>query len=66
MFQYLAKQKDVEVFAISMQDINYQLDKDKKPPTNPATRVPECYHNFLTSFPNRHLTPYQDIQNTTI
>ena len=33
-----------------MQDINYQLDKDKRPPTNSATRVPECYHNFLDVF----------------
>lgn len=49
-FQYLARQKDVEIFAISMRDINYQLNKDKKPPTNPATRVPECYHNFLNIF----------------
>ena len=33
-----------------MQDINYQLDKDKRPFTDPATRVPECYHNFLDVF----------------
>lgn len=50
LFQYLAKQKGVEIFAISMQDVNYQLDKDKRPPTNPATRVPECYHDFLDVF----------------
>ena len=49
-FQYLARQKDVEIFAISMQNINYQLDKDKKSPTDPVTRVPECYHNFLDVF----------------
>ena len=33
-----------------MLDINYQLDKDKRLSTNPATRVPECYHNFLDVF----------------
>ena len=49
-FQYLARQKDMEVFAISMRNINYQLDKDKKPTIDPATRVPECYHNFLDIF----------------
>lgn len=49
-FQYLTRQKDVEVFAISIQDINYQLDKDKKPSTDSATRVSECYHNFFDVF----------------
>ena len=33
-----------------MQDINYQLNKDEKPPTDSATKVPECYHNFLDIF----------------
>ena len=40
----------MEVFAISMQDINYQLNKDKRPPTDLATQVPECYHKFLNIF----------------
>ena len=47
----------MEVFAISIRDINYQLDKDKRPPINPATRVPECYHNFLDVF-------LRDVSNT--
>lgn len=49
-FAYLAKQKDVEIFAISMRDIEYQLNKDERPPTDPATKVPECYHEFLDVF----------------
>ena len=49
-FQYFAKQKSVEVFIISIQDIEYQLSKDKKPPTDPATKVLECYHNFFAVF----------------
>ena len=49
-FQYLAKQEGMEVFAILMQNIKYQLNKDKRPPINPATKVPECYHNFLNVF----------------
>ena len=40
----------MEVFAISMQDIEYQLSKEKRPPTDPATKVSECYHNFLDVF----------------
>ena len=50
LFQYLAKQKNIEVFVISMQDINYQLNKNKRPPTNSATRVLKCYHDFLDIF----------------
>ena len=33
-----------------MQDIDYQLNKDEKPPTDPATKVPEYYHDFLDVF----------------
>ena len=33
-----------------MQNIDYQLNKDKMPPINPATKMPECYHNFLDVF----------------
>ena len=50
LFQYLVKQKNVQIFTISMRDINHQLDKDKRPPTNLATRVPKCYYNFLNIF----------------
>ena len=33
-----------------MQDIDYQLNKDEKPPTNPAIKMPKCYHDFLDIF----------------
>ena len=61
-FQYLAKQKDVEIFAISMQNIEnklnailmknieYQLNKTAKTPTDPKTVVSEEYHEFLDVF----------------
>ena len=61
-FQYLAKQKDVEIFAVSirdienelnailMKDIKYQLNKTVKAPTNPKTVVPKEYHEFLDVF----------------
>ena len=40
----------MEIFAISMRDIDYQLNKNKRPSTNPAIKVPEYYHNFLNIF----------------
>ena len=49
-FQYLTKQKGVEIFGISMRDLEYQLNKAEKPVTDPATVVPECYHEFLDVF----------------
>ena len=49
-FTYLAKQKDVEIFAISMKDIEYQLEKATKTPTDPKTVVLEEYHKFLDVF----------------
>ena len=49
-FQYLTKQKGVEIFGISMRDLEYQLNKTKKPITDLATVVPECYHKFLNVF----------------
>ena len=33
-----------------MQDLKYQLNKAEKPITDPATVVPECYHEFLDVF----------------
>ena len=50
LFQYLTKQKGVEIFGISMRDLEYQLNKADKPITNPATVVPECYNEFLDVF----------------
>lgn len=49
-FQYSTKQKNVEIFAISMRDIEYQLNKTEKLVTDPATKVLECCHNFLDVF----------------
>ena len=49
-FTYFAKQKDVEICAISMQDIEYQLKKATKTPTDPKTIVLEEYHKFLDVF----------------
>ena len=46
----ITKQKGVEVFAILMQDLEYQLNKTAKPITDPATVVPEWYHKFLDVF----------------
>ena len=53
-FICLAKSKKpkhrAEIFAISMQDIEYQLNKETKPLTNPKTVVLEEYHDFLDVF----------------
>ena len=49
-FTYLAKQKDVEIFAISMRNIEYQLEKATKTPIDPKTVVSEEYHKFLDVF----------------
>ena len=45
-FTYLAKQKDVK----SMRDIEYQLEKATKTPTDPKTVISEKYHEFLDVF----------------
>ena len=49
-FTYLVKQKDVEIFAISMRDIKYQLEKATNTPLDPKTMVLEEYHKFLDIF----------------
>ena len=51
-FMHLAKSKKqkAEIFAISMRDIEYQLNKRTKPLTDPKTVVPEEYHDFLDVF----------------
>ena len=46
---HLVKKK-AEIFAISMRDIKYQLNKTTKPPTNLKTVVLEEYHDFLDVF----------------
>ena len=72
-FQYLARQKDVEIFAVSMQDIEnelntilmkdieYQLNKMVKTPTDPKTMISKEYHKFLDVFSKEALdtlSPY--------
>ena len=61
-FQYLIKQKDVEIFAVSIQDIKnelnailmkdieYQVNKTAKASTDPKIIVSEEYHEFLHVF----------------
>ena len=49
-FQYLTKQKGIEIFGVSMRDLEYKLNKAKKSTINPATAVLECYHKFLNMF----------------
>ena len=50
LFTYLAKQKNIEIFAISMRDIKYQLEKTTKTSIDPKTVVLEEYHKFLDVF----------------
>ena len=49
-FTYLAKQKNVEIFAISIRDIEYQLEKATKTPMDLKTVVLKEYHEFLDVF----------------
>ena len=53
-FLLLAKSKKpkhrAEIFAISIRDIKYQLNKTTKPPTDPKTVVSAEYHDFLDVF----------------
>ena len=49
-FVHLAKKQKANMFAISMQDIKYQLNKTTKPPNNLKTIVLEEYHDFLDVF----------------
>ena len=51
-FIHLARSKKqrAEIFAISMRDIEYQLNNGIKPPTNPKTVIPAEYHDFLDVF----------------
>ena len=55
LFQYFTKQKNVEIFAISMQNLEYQLNKAEKSITDLAIVIPECYHNFLNVFSKKVL-----------
>ena len=50
LFTYPTKQKNIEIFAISMKDIKYQLKKATKTLIDPKTVVSEEYHKFLDVF----------------
>ena len=52
LFIHLAKSKKqkVEIFAISIQDIKYQLNKKTKPLTDLKTVVPAEYYDFINVF----------------
>lgn len=54
LFEYLAKQKHVDIFTVLMQNIKNQLNKAKKPATDPVTKVLECYHDFLDIFSKKN------------
>ena len=45
-----SKKQKAEIFAISMRDIKYQLNKGAKPLTDPKTVVPAEYHDYLDVF----------------
>ncbi|TKA54567.1 hypothetical protein B0A49_13613 [Cryomyces minteri] len=47
-FQSLAKKRDHRVFAISVRDIEKAMTA--KPEVDPATKLPEIYHEFLDVF----------------
>ena len=51
-FMHLARSKKqkAKIFAISMRNIEYQLNKGTKPLTDPKTVVPAKYHDFLDVF----------------
>lgn len=49
-FNLLTRRKDVEIFAVSLKDVEYEMAKRKKTVTNPKLVVPEEYHDFLDVF----------------
>ena len=49
-YRYLTHCKAVKVYAISMKDIDDQLNKESRPPTDPKLVVPPEYHEFLDVF----------------
>ena len=57
LFMHLAKKQKAEVFAISMRDIEYQLNKGAKPVIDPKIVVPAEYHDLIDVFS-------KDVSNT--
>ena len=42
--------KEAQVFAVSMTDLEYQVEKEAKPKTNPRTIILAEYHDLLDVF----------------
>ena len=57
LFMHLVKSRKqkAKITAISMQDIEYQLNKVTKPLTDLKTVVPATYHDFLNVFSKKNL-----------
>lgn len=56
------KLKRAQVLAISMRNLEYQVEKEARPETNPKTIVPEEYHDLLDVFSKKDsdtLPPHQ-------
>ncbi len=54
--------KRVQVFAVSMRDIQYQAEKEARAETDPKSVVPQEYHDFLDVFSKKNsdtLSPHQ-------
>ena len=49
-FEVLTRQKGVNIFAVTLQDVTYEMEKRKKTVTDPKEVVPEEYHDFLDVF----------------
>ena len=49
-YRAACKLKGAQVFAVSMRDLEYQVEKEAKSETNPRSIVSEEYHNLLDVF----------------
>ena len=47
--------KRAQIFALSMKDIQYQVEKEARAETNPRSIVPQEYHDFLDIFSKKRL-----------
>lgn len=47
-FDTLTRDKDVEIFAVFLKDVGYELNKKTKSTTDPKAIVPEEYRAFLS------------------
>lgn len=49
-FNLLAKKSDVQIFSVTLEDIDFELNKKAKPITDPKSIVPSEYHDILDVF----------------